>query len=1044
MGKDTVLKRIDLPPRPGGAGPIGAFTLSDNVDRVDGFHAFSTPRPGALLALDSRGQFPPTVFPAAGVGQAAGHHGVQYFGPTAYLAVALGAVETTIQVTQPLYALGDYAVLSWIEGNEHIRIITDAIQEGPAYAYGIERGLRSSVIRSFPAGATVVGLGQAGTGGHILIDSASDADSPLLKIRSNNEDGSFAWRLQAGRLGTIPEEFKALWKDAPVWADTWGLASENVYLSGNINAQGGRISGRLDVTGSLGAWSGQGQAGVVMGEQEEGGYGIALLNENGRPVFAAISPYEDVDGVKSEVVVWIEHEGKKALFYHVSPTTGRPSLDIAFDAIVGGRLRVGEDILIGEGDWAPTQPNFQGLRLSRSDGWQGFGADFAEEASWSPQTGRIMFGGGEGWLYRMGIAIDRRLMADWSEEWDHSIHWYDPSNYSDNFIGAAIGGPRGELIAAVRRYHNDIISDVSAQSFSLLWEAHLRIKPGPNETTYLYGQLAELRGDESAALVAGDWLNPARAILTATGRFSVDRITVGGTAIHVTEDGLTTAFGTTTATGARVAILEDGNRPALRAMRNDNSTFFDVTLLSNRRTYLTSSGALYLGGGAIDATGFGLVAPYGYTRLGSQEAPWQAVYAVKGHFSTLGSQTTLTGKFFLSQRHMTLAVDLGADDTTAYAREGDLPVGDFHRFEDPDDDTWEVIRINTTGVLTGDGWYEYEVDREADGVKRLWRAFSTGASLGGNATDGYVWWYGTDDLNPGTGPALVVMQRDNDDHPRSISPRGIWGNMAGFYGYPAGYPKWGVAFGRHAGRWVALDDEQGLRIMHNDQQRAVYREYTLLGSETGNNVYISDSSLALRVGATSFIAMDNTGDMDLAGELAIATGGVITWAGGLGTINDTGIYYEENADSFFRLSVANGGAVTISTDSGFTNALHVISFASYYGAIYGKTEGQYAFGVKGESDEYGCSGVYGDSHGDSAFGIWGRATGSNGVGVFAQALTLATTALKISGGIVDGGSQRYTNLADAADALDAINRQTGDGRYSPIANGKRWRRWMDA
>lgn len=47
-------------------------------------------------------------------------------------------------------------------------------------------------------------------------------------------------------------------------------------------------------------------------------------------------------------------------------------------------------------------------------------------------------------------------------------------------------------------------------------------------------------------------------------------------------------------------------------------------------------------------------------------------------------------------------------------------------------------------------------------------------------------------------------------------------------------------------------------------------------------------------------------------------------------------------------------------------------------------------------------------------------------------LTVTLDGIAFAGGPVNGGSQRYTNLANAAADTDALNRQTGDARYLAV------------
>ena len=595
-------------------------------------------------------------------------------------------------------------------------------------------------------------------------------------------------------------------------------------------------------------------------------------------------------------------------------------------------------------------------------------------------------------------------------------------------VGAAIGSEADALFATSRTYYGDLgIPNADPNQF---YQAQLWLQAGPNDTTYLTAPNVEIRGDTSSALTVGR-LNPVRAALDGAGRFSAPRLTVGGNVLHVTDDGATVAIGSNTATGAKV-ISESDTMAQFRGQRSDGQ-YVALTAAANAEAWVSASGSLVLAP-AAGQTGQKYVLPSAdqTIALGSQARKFSAVYAQNGHFGTLGSQTALAGQFYLTHKHATLKVNLEMENTTAYVLEGDLLEGEFYRFEDVDGN-WEVVRINTVGIPTGDGWYEHEVERQqgADvdnslGLARLWDAGDVAVSLGGNALDGYIRLWGADDQNPNTGPAIVVFQRDNDDLPDSVSERAVFGNLNGFYAYETN--TYGVAFGQYAGRWVSLDENEGLRIMEGTTAQAVYREFVRIGREDDNNVLITDSTLALRTGTTAYIEMDNAGNLDLTGTLAVATGGSITWAGGKGVADDTGLEHTEDANNYFQIKPDESFFLSIVTNSSVAG-LNVLSTTTDGYGIYAVGVGE---GVHADSSGTGISGV-------GAVGVSGYSQTAGGTGVLATVVAPATTALQISGGIVDGGSQRYTNLADATADTDAVNRQTGDLRY-----GRRWRHWMEA
>ena len=1046
MPKIDTVRRIDNRTNGSGkahASPAGAIYSGDGMaDTLDGYDASKTPGPNLIPVSRADGTLDPAWLPEQMMsGEGASPIGGQvYVAPWVRLAKAISGTDATLLVTGPAFAVGDHGILAhYLYGNEAITVTGGPVQVGGLYEYTVER---ASLPRAYPAGTTTVfNLGGADGGGGFITLVSGDQQMSLNPPHINlwaYENGTAVRKARLGLLSGLSAGEKALFPDVDDW-NRYSLYADDAFLKGQINATSGNITGDLDVSGTLSVWSGLGRAGVVMGESE-GGHGIVLQNKEGRPVFAAISPYEDTDGTLNEVALYIEHEGEKGLYYHKNALTGEYQLDIAVNTLVDGTLRA-TNILAGTG----TYPNaFTGMRFG-AGGLQSYGTDFLPQVELDVQDGRLYFGGREGWLDRDGMVIDTRQLAQGTDALDHTIRWIRQTNMIESGwrVGAAIGSEADALFATSRTYYGDLgIPNADPNQF---YQAQLWLQAGPNDTTYLTAPNVEIRGDTSSALTVGR-LNPVRAALDGAGRFSAPRLTVGGNMLHVTDDGATVAIGSNTATGAKV-ISESDTMAQFRGQRSDGQ-YVALTAAANAEAWVSASGSLVLAP-AAGQTGQKYVLPSAdqTIALGSQARKFSAVYAQNGHFGALGSQTSLAGQFYLTKRRATLAVGLEADNTTVYVFEDDLLEGEFYRFEDVDGN-WEVIRINTVGIPTGDGWYEHEVERQqgADvdnslGLARLWDAGAVGVSLGGNAQDGYIRLFGADDQNPNTGPAIVVMQRDNDDDPNSVSERAVFGNLNGFYGY--GENKYGVAFGTHAGRWVSLDEAEGLRIMEVDQQQAVYREYVQIGRPDGNNVFITDSSLALRTGTTAYIEMDNAGNLDLTGTLAVATGGAITWAGGKGRADDTGLAYNFDANSYWHASQYPSHALLIITTEvsdgeSVEHALDVSVSGSYQGSAL------HAHAVGGSSALHAESvnGYGALITSDTSYGLVAQANAGQdktGVAIWAKVQGNPGTAILIENGVVNGGSQRYTNLANATAATDALNRQTGDLRY-----GRRWRHWMEA
>ena len=1015
MPKIDTVRRIDNRTNGSGkahASPAGAIYSGDGMaDTLDGYDASKTPGPNLIPVSRADGTLDPAWLPEQMMsGEGASPIGGQvYVAPWVRLAKAISGTDATLLVTGPAFAVGDHGILAhYLYGNEAITVTGGPVQVGGLYEYTVER---ASLPRAYPAGTTTVfNLGGADGGGGFITLVSGDQQMSLNPPHINlwaYENGTAVRKARLGLLSGLSAGEKALFPDVDDW-NRYSLYADDAFLKGQINATSGNITGDLDVSGTLGVWSGLGRAGVVMGESE-GGHGIVLQNKEGRPVFAAISPYEDASGTLNEVALYIEHEGEKGLYYHKNAATGEYQLDIGVNTLVDGALRAA-NILAGTG----TYPNaFTGMRFG-AEGLQSYGTDFLPQVELDVQDGRLYFGGREGWLDRDGMVIDTRQLAQGTDALDHTIRWIRQTNMIESGwrVGAAIGSEADALFATSRTYYGDLgIPNADPNQF---YQAQLWLQAGPNDTTYLTAPNVEIRGDTSSALTVGR-LNPVRAALDGAGRFSAPRLTVGGNALHVTDDGATVAIGSNTATGAKV-VAESDTMAQFRGQRSDGQ-YVALTAAPNAESWVSASGTLVLAPAAGQTGQKYVLPPADQTiALGSQARKFSDVYAQNGHFGALGSQTSLAGQFYLTKRRATLAVGLEADNTTVYVFEDDLLEGEFYRFEDVDGN-WEVIRINTVGIPTGDGWYEHEVERQqgADvdnslGLARLWDAGAVGVSLGGNAQDGYIRLFGADDQNPNTGPAIVVMQRDNDDDPNSVSERAVFGNLNGFYGY--GENKYGVAFGTHAGRWVSLDEAEGLRIMEVDQQQAVYREYVQIGRPDGNNVFITDSSLALRVGETAHIDMDNTGNLDLTGTLAVATGGAITWAGGKGRSDTSGIHQvfdDTNAvvDWVDAIGGTRYGVIRMYSTPGpahvleIKNSLTALGYTRYIDLVAENNAVTKHF-------------------------------------IFSTGTSTLPGDVSITGSL-NMNSQRVTAVANATAATDALNRQTGDLRY-----GRRWRHWMEA
>jgi len=1020
----------------------GAIYSGDGMaDTLDGFDASKQPGPSLIPVALADGKLDPGWLPeqaTSGAGASA-TGGQVYVAPWVRLARAISATDTTIYLNGDIHAVGDQAILGHYQyGNESIAITGGPIQQGTVYEYTITR---AATARAYPAGSTVVfNLGGETDGGFVTIVSGDQQQSltaPHINLFAY-EGGATVRKVRIGRLQGLSAGEKAQFPKVDDW-NVYGLYADAAYLRGQIVADSGDIAGDLDVGGTLGVWSGLGRAGVVLGNSE-GGHGITLQNREGRPVFGAVSPYEDESGVLSDVAVYIDHEGQRGLYYHKNAATGQYQLDISVDTLIDGTLRA-TNILAGTGAYPGT---FTGMRFG-AEGLQGYNAGVAQ-VDLDVQDGRLYFGNREGWLGDQGMTIDARTKPTGTDELEHTIHWYNSSAYGD-LIGAAIGsdGPGGWWAFARKRMLD--VGGVGAQAFDDFYEAKIELAPGG--TSYLEGTTIEMRPTERWAVV----FDPDHVLEFNRARVFAPAVTVAGSLLHTTDDKQSVLVGTNSASGARLISMAD-SMPAFRATRSNGQTF-DISVEASR-TLIGASSTIQIYTGAVDASGQGQIIPFGAMRLGSQAAPWADIYATRLH-GTIGSQVAIAdnSSLYLTQRTMTLGVNLEADNVIAYASQSDLPVGAFFRFEDVDGNQ-ETIRINTVGAVAGD-WYEYEVERaQATGqTPLLWYAGTVGVSLGGNATDGYIRLFGTDDLNPATGPSIVIYQRENDDAPESVSERAVFGNLSGWYHYADNADLYGVAFGRRSGAWASMDEANGLRMFWNETQLAQYGEAIDIGQPDAAHLHIDADDVTLFAGATPTIELLGTGDANITGTLAVATGGAITWAGGKGRADDTGIEHVEDVDNFWNVKPDATSLMTLHGANTTRTAIMRVdgdNTVEYGLLVNGSKQGIYVTHTRASHNAVyiytsgtASSALSGESAGANAGAVVGRATGAGGKGISAIASGSATTALQISGGIVDGGSQRYTAMGDATADTDGLNRQTADARYAPIGgSGQTWRTWFGA
>ena len=157
-------------------------------------------------------------------------------------------------------------------------------------------------------------------------------------------------------------------------------------------------------------------------------------------------------------------------------------------------------------------------------------------------------------------------------------------------------------------------------------------------------------------------------------------------------------------------------------------------------------------------------------------------------------------------------------------------------------------------------------------------------------------------------------------------------------------------------------------------------------------------------------------------------GGAIEWAGGKGRADDSGLQHIESAQRFWDVRPGSDRVMRVQAGDGYYGCA-IEAFGANGYALFAESDTGYGVmgcaatgvGVTGVSDYIGVLASSLDT-GLEAIAF------ETGTAIRARALNGAT-ALAIVGGVVDGGLQRYTQLADATDDVDALNRRTADGRF---------------
>ena len=222
--------------------------------------------------------------------------------------------------------------------------------------------------------------------------------------------------------------------------------------------------------------------------------------------------------------------------------------------------------------------------------------------------------------------------------------------------------------------------------------------------------------------------------------------------------------------------------------------------------------------------------------------------------------------------------------------------------------------------------------------------------------------------------------------------------------------------------------------------KTAYRDDTNVGFWIGID---ADGLAKINIGgASNYFKWSGTG-LEVAGLITgtmAISGGSFEWAGGKGVADGTGIRFVDGS-AYWRVDLSGTELLSLkpSTSRSFVIVLDMTGVGHAWGLVveklaYGAVgasfegSGEYTIGVKASAQGDNGYGVMGVAYGAYGVGVSGSAADVKGaVGVLAAASGLGV-ALKVQGGIAEGGGQRYTQMGDAVHDTDGLNRQTGDGR----------------
>jgi hypothetical protein len=267
MPKDTAIRRIDIPPVTGSSHRVinvrGSLVVDDHIDYD---HITNTVTKGTL----------------------GGYRDVEVIGAYAYLMVGIGVDDTEIIVSAPLYHTGTHIELQhWEHDHERLIVTGELGQSAGGYRLSVQRAQHGTQAQSWPRYLTqVVNVGTETGGGFLRTTAGMDVNKPKMDVFSI-ENGADTWRASLGDMASLEQSFKDAFASVDPDFDSYGLATENVFIKGRGIMEDSETLNLAGFRGKLEARPYGELGGFEAGDTVQG-LGQITRNHAGRPIFTSV------------------------------------------------------------------------------------------------------------------------------------------------------------------------------------------------------------------------------------------------------------------------------------------------------------------------------------------------------------------------------------------------------------------------------------------------------------------------------------------------------------------------------------------------------------------------------------------------------------------------------------------------------------------------------------------------------------------------------------------------------------------------------------